>query len=486
MIAEPKQVTWKMRGAAWTLLQQLKGYQGDKRIFEVMIDGPRGTSKTVSVGMMLRSFALWYPGIRMLFVRKTRKSITESFCPDWEQVVCMGVDECLTGAKADQRSAYVWKNGSKLTLQGMDDPHKTYSTSYDLIVVEEAFQFTQDEFAQFRAMLRNWNPHIKWQLLLALTNPRHPKHWLMQRVKDGHMQRLKSRHQDNPKWYDVATGTWTPEGRAYLQSLATARGVLYRRNYKGEWCSAEGAVWEAWDEDTHVIETPPENVKWYCGAMDWGHTDPCAFLVGAVSYTPDKKKVITIVREVYQSKKGITWWANEVVQAYKDFGLPAIVVDPSRPEIVDHFNQELVAQFPALKDYPVARSADNVRHASSPKGDLAGIDLVREYIETSRFRYLKGSMRHGIDVDLKNRGKATGFLEEVVEYVYRVPAGADDARDAIDQTDPKCADHGADCARYLTTFVHSHDFSSLTKRTLPAELPPGEAEEIEFLERWTA
>ena len=104
------------------------------------------------------------------------------------------------------------------------------------------------EIEQFTAMLRNWCTGLKWQLLILLTNPRHPKHWLLRRVKRGLLTRYQSLHIDNPKWYDAKANKWTPKGRAYCKNLSNMTGVRRRRLFLGEWCAAEGAVWEAWEE----------------------------------------------------------------------------------------------------------------------------------------------------------------------------------------------------------------------------------------------
>lgn len=491
MVAVVEQERVKVRGAGWQLLKDLRDYDGEPKVLEYMLDGPRGTSKTVSVGFILRHLADRYPGIRMLVVRKTRRSLSESWCPDWEAIVCGGNDECLSSVKPEGRSAYRWDStNSSMVLRGMDDTHKSYGTSYDVIVVDEAFEFFEDEIEQFTAMLRNWCTGLKWQLLVLLTNPRHPKHWLLSRVKRGLLTRYQSLHIDNPKWYDAKLNKWTPKGRAYCKNLSNMTGVRRRRLFLGEWCAAEGAVWEAWEEsredgsERHVISRKPEptEVRWYGAAMDWGFTDACVLLVAAIGQTADKKrKTITIVREVYLSKQSIESWGGRVLQAYKDFGIAALVVDPSRPEIVDYFNQVLIAAHPHLRDHPVARSADNVRHASTPKGDLAGIDLVRQYIEEDRIKYVRGAREHEDDVVLREKNRACSLLDEIPDYVFR--ERKDDPNDMSDQTDPACDDHACDALRYLVTFAHGNDMSSRTQRILSPDLPSWEAADLEMLGR---
>ena len=489
MVSAPVREESRVRGAPARVARDLITYTGPRKVFEYLIDGPRGTGKTVGLGFVLRALVSekYHPGLRVLFVRKTRRSISESFCPDWESVVCGGADECLGGAKPEGRSAYRWDStGSSIVLRGMDDPHKSYSTSYDVIVVEEAFEFTEDEFEQFRGMLRNFNKGMRWQLLIALTNPRHPKHWLLERVRAGKMTRYKSVHLDNPKWYDAQANKWTEEGRAYMHSLRSMTGIRYRRLYLGEWCAAEGAVWETFEEvypdgheragqPHHVIPAEPKRdaVQWYAAGMDWGHTDPCSFLVAAVQGTGPAKR-ITIVREMYQSKRSIQWWTDQVVQAYADYRFPLLAVDPSRPEIIEYFNRAIWARYPDLRDVPIARPADNERAASSPKSDLAGLDLVREYIDTDRLFVWDGSFAGGYDELLREKHKPLCLRDEIPMYVYKVPAGAEDMTDARDQTDPKCADHACDGLRYLVSGAHRYD---LGPRLVPV-VTQGSAEAI--------
>jgi len=477
MTAVVDQVRVKLRGAPAAILQELNAYKGPKQVVEYVIDGPRGTGKTLGVGFLLYHLAYRYPGIRMLFVRKTRRSITQSFCPDWEKIVCRGTDPCLKGPAADHRSEYRFENGSVLVLAGLDDPQKAYSTNFDVVVPEEASQFTEDEVEQFHGVLRQWTPGMQFQLLLMLTNPRHGGHWIMRRVKAGKTKRYQSKHADNPKWHDGKN--WTPEGWAYINSLAGMTGVRRRRLYKGEWCSAEGAVWECFDDEANfTVDTMPDNPPWYCASMDWGHTDPCSFLVAAIS----PKKDITIVREEYISKKSIEFWTSEVLDAYKDFGVSAVVVDPSRPEIIDAFNAGLSRKYSHIT-YPVARPADNVRHASNPKGDLAGLDLVRDYFEKGKIKLFAGRLRNWPDPLLVSARKATQLAEEIPEYVYWTPVGADDARDAEDHTAKNCDDHACDALRYLVQFVHNHDYSRRTERKLPEGAHPWEAADLAMLNR---
>jgi PBSX family phage terminase large subunit len=450
-----KHVNVEINGAPWLLLNELLSYQGEERVLEFLIDGPRGTGKTVGVGWVMRTLAKKYPGIRMLYVRKTRRSITQAFCPDFENIILEHEPEVKAGASAANRQEYEWvKHGNAvLVLGGLDDPRKLYSTNWDVVVVDEATQLTETEFAEFRGCLRQFTRGMKFQLLLALTNPRHKKHWLLRRVERGSMKRLRSFLWDNPKWYDRLKKEWTSKGKAFWNSLQQLGGVLFKRNGLGEWCSAEGAVWENWDEDLHMADKGPnpDDVRWACAAMDWGHSDACVLMVAQM----DKNGRVWIVREVYRAKMSIAWWTQEVVAAVRDYGIRAIVVDPSRPEIIEHFNTELLRNFPSIVK-PLAHKAVNTR-TTSPGGDLAGLDLVRHYFEKRRIVLTRDRLRHHPCPVLVEKQRALSFEDEVPDYVYWRPADDENADDARDRTDPACDDHACDTLRYLTTFVHHHD-----------------------------
>lgn len=65
----------------------------------------------------------------------------------------------------------------------------------------------------------------------------------------------------------------------FVRSLETSyTGMFYRRYVLGEWCMAEGAIYDAWDEDRHVIAPArmPEIERWISVGVDPGVTHPFA------------------------------------------------------------------------------------------------------------------------------------------------------------------------------------------------------------------
>ncbi|WP_286160454.1 PBSX family phage terminase large subunit [Streptomyces yunnanensis] len=102
--------------------------------------------------------------------------------------------------------------------------------------------------------------------LLATTNPDGPRHWLKTKYLDHDAELdLLSWHfrlDDNPSL-----------SRAYVASLAAEYvGLWKRRMIDGAWCVTEGAVYDMWDEQQHVVDSLPAMRRLWLG-IDYGTTN---------------------------------------------------------------------------------------------------------------------------------------------------------------------------------------------------------------------
>ena len=108
---------------------------------------------------------------------------------------------------------------------------------------DEATLMPQAFWTQFLARLS-----VPGARLLATTNPDNPAHWLRKdfilREAELDLRRWHFTLDDNP--------SLTPEYVAALK--AENVGLWYRRRVLGEWCAAEGAVFDMWDPDRHVVD----------------------------------------------------------------------------------------------------------------------------------------------------------------------------------------------------------------------------------------
>lgn len=111
--------------------------------------------------------------------------------------------------------------------------------------------------------------------LLATTNPDYPGHWLRQdfvlRAGTVGMRHWHFTLDDNPSldpgYVDLLKRQYT--------------GLWYRRFILGHWIAGEGAIYDMWDPDEHVVawESLPPMVRLVCLGVDYGTTNPTSGLL---------------------------------------------------------------------------------------------------------------------------------------------------------------------------------------------------------------
>ncbi|MEC4016086.1 PBSX family phage terminase large subunit [Streptomyces sp. H27-D2] len=111
---------------------------------------------------------------------------------------------------------------------------------------------------------------VKGAQLFCTTNPDNPAHWFMRDwlSQEGRkpLRRFTFTIDDNP-FLD-------PEFVRDLKSMH--QGLFYRRFILGEWVAAEGAIYDAWDRDTHIVtDLPRERIhRWIALGVDYGTKNP--------------------------------------------------------------------------------------------------------------------------------------------------------------------------------------------------------------------
>lgn len=407
---------------------------------EVLVHGAAGTGKSYGIGQHLLGLLSNYPGCRIAVIRKTRVSLTESWLVTWEtKVLADGIDATVltvpldAGAGRANRSTYEFKNGSVLTVGGMDNPTRLFSTEYDLIYVNEANELTEGEWESLHRALRNGV--LPFQQLLGDCNPDADTHWLWKRCKTGLTLPLQSRHQDNPTLE-------TPAGKKYLERLSRMTGVRRKRLFEGLWVGAEGQIFEeAWNADRNVIDAIPLDamgrpiVRQYVAGVDWGFRAPGCIQVWGVD--GDGREYL--VRESYRVQKTIDWWIGKAREMSREYRIRHFACDPAEPGFIEQFKR---AGLPIRE------------HERTENEWRSGIDRVRDYMQVAddgkpRLFVLRNALEER-DPLLDEDSKPCGLLEEIPQFIYDRAA---DGRPIKEKPDPTCADHAADVARYVTMYV---------------------------------
>ncbi len=505
-------VTYRARGATRDLF-----YCRDS---EVLLEGPAGTGKTRGVLEYVYWLCVTFPGIRVLFVRKTRASLTESVLVTWEQKVLPDT-ACVNGTAGPQnRMSYTFPRARNqvggqtytgerhVVLGGMDKSTRIMSTEYDVIVGFECNELTESDWEML--LSRNRNYRMPWQQMIADTNPDSDTHWLNRRGKKPYvvprelegmlpaarphqtqMTRLLSRHTDNPMLWNAAKNQWTLEGALYLRKLHALTGPRAGRLLRGEWVGAEGQIWSVFDRALHmvyrnrvdeqgkaILDGHPRTkdgelrLDWYFASMDWGFRNPgCLQIWGVVGQFERMYRL----HEFYAPGKQLDWWAEQVVRFDKRYQLQAVVCDPARDDAIATLNQRICDHRGRTAAH-IAIKANNSREV--------GWDMVRDGFDPSAALdvharagettpklaprlFLCWDALESRDPTLSEAEKPCCTEDEIPGYVWKTTA---DGRPIKEESDPTVPDHGCDTMRYAAMYAWCRD---LTPEDRKPKFDPG-------------
>lgn len=429
---QSQEVIYDAYGAAWDVFD----YEGP----EVVISGPAGTGKSRACLEKLNYIAENWPGCRLLMVRKTRRSLTES------GMVTLRDKVLLPGQRVgwhSQDQQWRYPNGAILAVAGLDKPQKVMSSEWDFIYVQEATELSEWDWEALSSRLRNGKG--PYHQLLGDCNPDSPTHWLKQRADVGRTLMLESRHEDNP--------TITPD---YLARLDALTGVRLLRLRYGMWAAAEGMVYQdSWDRARNVVDRSTvcargSDLYGDCGvprmwprylSVDFGYTHPFVLQWWA----EDHDGRFYRYREMYMShrlvedhaREALKWMGYELVggrpkaKSERNDPLPYAVYCDHDAE--DRFTLErhmgLLTQ-PAYK--AVSDGIQAVAARLRPAGD-----------ERPRLVLLRDSLVER-DVLLAEAKQSTCTEDEIEGYVWNLGGGRNRGEEPV-----KEHDHGADAMRYL-------------------------------------
>lgn len=214
---------------------------------DIGVGGARGPGKSHAV---LSQVALddcqRVDGLKCLFLRQTGLSAQESFDDLINKTVRGRTEYYKT------KTSLRFPNGSRVILGGFEsdsDIDKYIGIEYDVIIVEELTQLTQEKYDKLRGSLRTSKPNWRPRMYTSF-NPGGVGHvWVRERYvlpwragKQAATRFIPSTYRSNP-----ALNTGYTE---YLESLGGNLGKAWR---EGEWDSFAGQYFDEWVYDKHVV-----------------------------------------------------------------------------------------------------------------------------------------------------------------------------------------------------------------------------------------
>ena len=390
----------------------------------MLLTGSAGGGKSYLAAHKLHAYCLKYPGAMALMLRKTRDSMTNSTVLFVDRAVIAGAS---TVTHWPSKHRFEYTNGSILAYGGMADDKQREQIrsigqdgSVDIVWMEEATGFTEDDFNEVSARIRG--KAASWRQIALTTNPDTPSHWIYRRLIQGGEATV---------FYSGATdNTYNPTD--YIDTLRSLTGVLGERLRDGRWIQAEGAVYDEFSDAVHVVDDyDMSKARRFVAGVDWGFTNPGVIQV----YALDGDDRMTLVHEVYQSKKLIDWWVDKANQIRAMYQIEAFHCDPSEPAYIMQFGQAGI---------PAREAINDIR---------PGIDAVKQRLAVAsdsrpRLQFLRTARRE-TDSALEFAKRPVGVLDEITAYVWpKSPDGK-----AIKEVPVKDNDHGMDAMRYAVMGV---------------------------------
>lgn len=272
------------------------------------------------------------PGLKGLFLRQTGIAAQESFDDLVDKVIRGHTQYKKTG------SSLTFPNGSRILLGGFKDERdidKYIGIEYDVIIVEELNQLTEDKYTKLRGSLRtskeNWRPRMYTSF-----NPGGVGHeFVKSRYVTPHnmgtereARFIGSTYKENPRL-----------NKEYIEYLEGLKGDLGRAWREGNFDLFSGQVFSEFSRTKHVMRPmiPSSTFDHYL-SFDWGYSEKsmfAAYLSAVVKMKTEDgqnfQRIITY-REWAGNQKSPHEWAGIIyedctkigIKPYKGIGDPAM------------------------------------------------------------------------------------------------------------------------------------------------------------------
>lgn len=233
------------------------------------------SSKSYSIRQCLIAYALQYAGLRIGVCRKVASTLQHSVIkPFVAALVDFNVYDRENFNKTERYYVFDFKDGnseqSDILFFGLDDVDKIKSTEFNVIWLEEATDFSFDEYSFLLTRLSAPKP-IGWeqnQTILSL-NPGDARGWIKTKLlPQKGVCLINSTYKDNP--------FLSEDYIASLLAMKETNPRLYKMLVLGEWGQTEGRIFEKWQ--LYDDESAPKEFDGTVLGLDFGFNHATALV----------------------------------------------------------------------------------------------------------------------------------------------------------------------------------------------------------------
>jgi PBSX family phage terminase large subunit len=350
----------------------------------------------------------------IVLVGRSRLTVWRNVFEPLEQNPAFGMFRPFVEYKQGAPTATIF--GRAVHIFGADDAASESSLrgmTVQLAFLDELTVLHKDFFKQLLARMS-----VPGAQLFATTNPDGPAHWL----KADYLDKLD----ELPDWrrFHFVLDDNPSLDEAYKRSLrAEYTGLWYRRFILGLWVAAEGAVYDCWDEDQHVIawKDLPRMVDILGVGVDYGTTNATAALMLGIG---EDHKLYLIDEWRYNPRDDAARWTDSKLAEQ----LGEWINKPHLPDSHGHKHGSIIVD-PAAASFRVQLREDGIYTHPAENDVLYGIRTTSSLLAAGK---------------LLVTDRCKGFLTEVTGYSWDTKA----TEKGLDAP-VKIADHSLDAARYV-------------------------------------
>lgn len=231
------------------------------------------SSKSYSIRQCIIAYALQFAGLKIGIGRKIAATLQSSVTREFIKALQdFGVYNSANYNKIERYYQFDFGDGnpnkSEIFFFGLDDESKLKSTEFNLLWLEEATDFTADDFSFLKTRMSAKKPE-GWkqnQIIMSL-NPGDARGWIKTWLmpQEG-VQVIHSTYKDNPFLpNDYIKG---------LESLKDTNPMKYKMLVLGEWGVSQGIIFDKWT----LYDDEPQGLDGVIYGLDFGFNHATALV----------------------------------------------------------------------------------------------------------------------------------------------------------------------------------------------------------------
>jgi len=271
---------------------------------EILYGGAAGGGKSHCMSVLALAYALKVPNIQIYLFRRLSEDLKKNHLDGssgFVQILSEMVNKNLASINYSTAQITFW-NGAKIHLchcQHEKDVIKYQGVEINLLLIDELTHFSEYIYKFLRGRVRIGGLQIPEGLfgdlprIVCGSNPggvghefvksefidnKNPLEIYQMSDEEGGMTRqfIPAKLEDNP--------TMTENDPLYKHKLLGLGGALAKAMLDGDWDAIEGAYFDTFNKDIHIVKDFEIPHDWYkIRGFDWGYSAPFGVLWGAIS-----------------------------------------------------------------------------------------------------------------------------------------------------------------------------------------------------------